>query len=329
MQAVRPLARRASVEDARVVLDAVAEPHLAQHLHVVLRALAQPVGLQQLALGLELGRALVELAPDLGDRRLDRALLDVVVRRRPDADVLDVVLDELARQRVEVLQALDLVAEQLHAVGRLRVGGEDLQRLAPHAEVRAPERSVVARVLDRDELAQQPVAVDVVAALEQHHVAVVGLRRAHAEDRRHRRHDDHVAPAEQRRRRRVAQAVDLLVDRRVLLDVEVLGRDVGLGLVVVVVRDEVLDGVVGEERAELVAELCRQRLVVRHDERRALQALDRRRHRHRLAGAGRAQERDEALLILHARGDIVDRLGLIGGGREDRVELERRHSWTL
>jgi len=43
----------------------------------------------------------------------------------------------------------------------------------------------------------------------------------------------------------------VLVDRAVLLDVEVARRDVGLGLVVVVVADEVLDRVLGEELAEL------------------------------------------------------------------------------
>jgi hypothetical protein len=70
------------------------------------------VRLQQLALRLEVGALLVELAADLLDRAVDRALLDVVVRRGPDRDVLEVVLDELAGERVEVLQALDLVAEQ-------------------------------------------------------------------------------------------------------------------------------------------------------------------------------------------------------------------------
>ena len=45
------------------------KPDLAQHLHVVLRALAQAVGLEQLALGLELGAALVELAADLARPR--------------------------------------------------------------------------------------------------------------------------------------------------------------------------------------------------------------------------------------------------------------------
>ena len=56
--------------------------------------------------------------------------------------------------------------------------------------------------------------------------------------------------------------------RRVLLDVRVRRRHVGLGLVVVVVRDEVLDGVVREELLELAVELRRQRLVVRDDQRR-------------------------------------------------------------
>ena len=121
------------------------------------------MGLEQLALGLELGAALVELAPDLRDRALDRALLDVVVRRRPDRDVLEVVVDQLAGERVEVLQALDLVAEERRAEGRLGVGREDLERLPAHAERAAAERRVVARVLDRDELAQQLVAVDEVA----------------------------------------------------------------------------------------------------------------------------------------------------------------------
>jgi hypothetical protein len=199
--------------------------------------------------------------------------------------VLEVVLEQLARERVEVLQALDLVAEQRRPVGRLGVGGEDLQRLAAHPERPAAQRRVVARVLDRHELAQELVAVDLAALGEQDHVRVVGLGRAHAEDRRHGGDDDHVAPAEERRRGGVAQPVDLLVDRRVLLDVQVLARDVRLGLVVVVVGDEVLHRRVGEERAELVAQLRGQRLVVGHDQRGLLELGDRGRHRHRLARA--------------------------------------------
>jgi hypothetical protein len=128
-----------------------------------------------------------------------------------------------------VLDRLDLVAEEDGAVGGLGVGREHLERLAAHAERAAAERLVVARVHVVDELAQDLVAVDHLALLQQRDLGVVLLRRAEAVDAGHRRHHDHVAAREQRARGRVAKPVDLLVDRRVLLDVQVLGRDVRLG----------------------------------------------------------------------------------------------------
>ena len=59
----------------------------------------------------------------------------------------------------------------------------------------------------------------------------------------------HVAALEQRLGGAQAEAVDLLVDAGLLLDVGVGLRNVGLGLVVVVVGDEVLDRVVAGRSA--------------------------------------------------------------------------------
>ena len=70
----------------------------------------------------------------------------------------------------------------------------------------------------------------------------------------------------------MAQTVDVVVDGRVLLDVEVLGRDIGLRLVVVVIAHEVLDRVLREELLELVAELRGKRLIMRDHQRRALES---------------------------------------------------------
>ena len=126
------------------------------------------------------------------------------------------------------------------------------------------------------------------------------------------------------------QPGDVVVLRRVLLDVEVGLRDVRLGLVVVVVRDEVLDRVLREELAELVAELRGQRLVVRDDERGPLELLDRPGHGRRLPGAGGAEHGLELVAPLDALGELGDRLrlvcrrvvgvmGLESGGHRDRV----------
>src|SRR5690349_23077517 len=60
-----------------------------------------------------------------------------------------------------------------------------------------------------------------------------------------------------------------LVHARLLLDVGVGARDVGLGLVVIVVADEIFDRVVGEEALELAVELGGQDLVRRDQDRKS------------------------------------------------------------
>jgi hypothetical protein len=64
--------------------------------------------------------------------------------------------------------------------------------------------------------------------------------------------------------------LDVLIDRGVLLDVGVTRGNVGLGLVIVVVGNKVLDSVLRKEFAEFAVQLGRQRLVMGQDERRAL-----------------------------------------------------------
>ena len=122
-----------------------------------------------------------------------------------------------------------------------------------------------------------------------------------------------IAAGEQVRRGRVPEPVDVVVPRAVLLDVEVGLRDVGLGLVVVVVGDEVLDRVVREELAELVAELRGERLVEGDDQRRPADLLDDPGHRRGLPGAGRAEEGLVALAGRQPRGEGLDRRRLVAG----------------
>ncbi len=174
-------------------------------------------------------------------------------------------------------------------------------------------------------LREQDVAVDLLALGEEDGLLLVLLRRADPVDARHRGDDQHVAPRQERARGRVPQAVDVVVHRRVLLDVEVGLRDVRLGLVVVVVGDEVLDGGGREELPELVAELRRERLVVRDHEHGPLDLLADPGHRRRLAGAGRAEERLEAVALVDRARELGDRLRLVAGRRVGGGDAERGH----
>ena len=146
-------ARAPAVDRRRVVLDAVAVADLLHHLEVVLRAHAQPLRLEQLALLLEPGEALLELGLDADDRLPHPLVAGDVVGGREDDELVEHG-DLLAGERVDHLDPLDLVAEQLDADRRLLVGGVHLDGVAPHPELAPHEVHVVALVVHVDELAQ-------------------------------------------------------------------------------------------------------------------------------------------------------------------------------
>jgi hypothetical protein len=121
---------------------------------------------------------------------------------------------------------------------------------------------------------------------------------------------------------RVAHLIDLLVDRRVLLDVGVCSRDVGLGLVVVVVADKVFDGILREQRLELLVELRRQGFVVGDDQCGPLHGLDDIGHRE---GFPRARDPEKDLVRVPAfypPGQFLDGTGLVAPGFEFGDEPE-------
>jgi hypothetical protein len=172
--------------------------------------------------------------------------------------------------RVHDRQSRDHVVLEFDADVEVLVGRAHLDDIATDAELAARQVEIGALVLDRNEPVEQLASPQRMpgARLDAHAAPVLG--RAEAVQTRHARDDDHVLALEQHRSRLQPEAVDVIVDARVLGDVRVRGRDVRLGLVVVVVADEVADTVLGEELLELPVQLRGERLVRRDDQRRTL-----------------------------------------------------------
>ena len=103
---------------ARVVLDAGAVAELAHHLEVERRPLAKTRALERPALGFEPGDPLLHLGFDVDDGFLELVGRRHVVRRRVDVRLL-ALGEELARERIELGDALDDVAEELDPDERL------------------------------------------------------------------------------------------------------------------------------------------------------------------------------------------------------------------
>ena len=319
----RRLARHAAGEEARVILDPRATARRGDHLQIEIGALLQPLRLKQLALGDQFLQPFCQLEFDRLHRLFQRRPRRDVVRIGVDADIIE-ARDLFAGQRIELDDLLDIVAEERHAPrGIVIMRREDFERIAAHAEIAALERGIVTLVLQRDELAHDLALIDHLALLEVEDHRRIGLDRADTVEARYRRHDDHIIAFEQRARRRVPHPVDRFVGRAFLLDIGVAARDIGFGLIVIVIADEIFDRVIGEERLHLAVELRREDLVGRQDQRRPLHRLDHLGHGEGLARSGDAEQHLIALPRLGLRDQLGNRGRLVARGGVFRHNLER------
>ena len=130
------------------------------------------------------------------------------------------------------------------------------------------------------------------------------------------------ATLEERTRGAHAQLVQLVVDRGLLFDVGVRRREIGFRQVVIVVADEVFDGVLRKEILEFVIELRSERLIVREDNRRAVRGGDHFGHRECLAGAGDAEQDLMLFADVNAVRKLGDGLRLVAAGLVVAGEFE-------
>ena len=222
---------------------------------------------------------------------------------------------------------LQRVAPELDTTGEFVVRGPDVDGIAADAKLSPLQRQVAPLVVHGDELLEQLVAGELRAGGEPHHHRPVVVRRTEAVDARHARHHHHVAAADEGAGGREPQSVDLLVDRGILLNIDVALRNVGLGLVVVVVADEVVDGVVREEVTKLGIQLGSERLVVREHERGPAHAGDHVGHREGLARAGHPHQHLRGPSVGDPADERIDRgrlvaRGLVGGDEFEDAGVE-------
>ena len=298
---------------AGVVLDPLAEAHLLQHLDIEKGPLLDALGLHQHVLLPEPADPLLQFQPDL---------LHGPLQGLPGRHVVGGGIDgntwrgggstwppEAGRSR---LMASTRVAEELDPVGPLVVmGRKDLHDVSPHPEGPAVEVHVIPFVLDLHQFPQQVVPAVVVPLVEEDVHGLVRLGGADAVDAGDRGDDDHVPPGEEAPGGGMAQLVDLVVDGGILFDVGVGGGEVGLGLVVIVVGDEVLDGVVGEELLELAVELGRQGLVGGDDQGRPVHRGNDVGHGKGLAGTGDPEQHLVPVAAVETGNELFDSEGLI------------------
>ena len=315
-QAIGALAGFAPVEIARVVLNARAVAQLLDHLHVILHALLDALGLDAIAQLLEV----VDLSHQVVLYPTDGALGLLLARHKEVGRINLVLVETLQRaqgERVALLDGVDLVVPPTNAQHVVAVGHGHQHRIALDGEIASLQVDVVAHIERVDQLAEKLIAVELLAAPDGHHVLLHRHGCAHTIDARHRRHDDDVLSA----RQQVAdggqtELVDLFVDGEVFLNIGVGGGQISLGLIVVVIRHVIVDGVIGEEAAHLLIELGGERLVMAQYQRGLVDVGNDIGHRERLTRTGHTKQHLGRVALAYAVGELPDGLGLVARGLE-------------
>src|SRR5262249_26591453 len=150
---------------ACVVLDAVAVANLPDHLQIEHRALVEPLRLEQAAFRFQRATPPDELLLDRLDCPPRAVAWRDEMRFRIDRNLV-VTPDRLSRQRIEGRQLVDVISKQLDAQALLFVRRIDFDDVAADAEGSASEVVIVALVLDLDQLSEDFLAADPLAALE-------------------------------------------------------------------------------------------------------------------------------------------------------------------
>ena len=221
------------------------------HLQVIPSTHSQALSFQQFAVGIEPLQALGQLGFDPHHGCTHSFFASHVVSRRENQD-LGRCTEGFARNRVNHTDAIDGVAEHLDScdggfISRLQFDG-----VASHPKISTAKCHVVAFVLQVHQPTQNTLLVVLNTLMQLEQIALVLLGIAHAVNTAHRCHHDHITTSEQCFGGRVAEPIDFVVDRRVFFNEGVTRRNVRLGLVVVVVADEILHPIVREELLHLL-----------------------------------------------------------------------------
>ncbi|CAI8178501.1 MAG: Uncharacterised protein [Alphaproteobacteria bacterium] len=229
----------------------------------------------------------------------------------------------LSGQRVELGQAVNLITEHFNPPSAVFImRRKHVNRIAADAKIAARKSHIIAPILQCHQIGEQLRAANIHAFFKLQRHAGIAFHRADAVNARHGSDDNYVIAFQQRPRRGMAHAVNLLVNIAFFFDVSVGARHIGFGLVIIVIRDEILDRIFREEALKLAVKLRRQCFVGGQHKGRALGTLNDLRHGEGLAAAGYAEQHLIALLIFNAVNQFFNGLRLVAGRVKFRDHFE-------
>lgn len=226
---------------------------------------------------------------------------------------------------LDTSDTIECVTKKLQSDDRFARTRPDLEDVSLHEEHPWLPIGCGSRELDHDELSDEIFEDIVVSHLHTQTLCLILVNITDTIDTGDGGDDDDVFSREEALSRRMTQSIDLLVDGGFFFDVGSGLHHVCLGLVVVIVGYEVVDGILWKKLLELLSELSGKGLVVCHDESRTLETRDDIRHGKCLARASHTEKCLKIIACLDRSHECLDRVRLVASGRVGGVEFKNRH----
>ena len=176
---------------------------------------------------------------------------------------------------VNAFDRLNLITPKRNPNGVVSIGEKDVHRITIHPKIPPIEFSPCSTVQTRYQLVEEFVSGYFLSHFYGNHTFMKFHGVPDSVYARDGGHNDHVSSSAQERRGGTqTQFLNFLIDPKVLFNVGVGHWDEGLGLVIIVIRNEVLHEVVREEFFELTIKLSGEGFVVTQNEGGSLRFLN-------------------------------------------------------
>ena len=299
-----------------VVLNPVAVAELLDHLQVEHGALLQPLRLDQPVLAVKGLQPLLQLRLDGLHGNLQPVPGGDEMTARKDG-IFGQTLKHHAAQRIDNGNGLDGIPKEPDPDRPLLlVDRKNIDHIPPGPEGAPVKGDIVSLIEHVDQTPLHLLRRKIAPRLQEEMHVLIFLRRAEAIDAGDGGDYHHIFAGQQGAGCRMTHLVDGIVDGRILFNIGIGLGDIGLRLVIIVIGDEIFDGIAGEKLPELRKQLGGQGLVRGDDPGRTLHPFTDTSHGKGLARAGNPQKNQAFLSSFHSTDQFFYSLGLVSGGLE-------------
>ena len=270
-QRVRPLTGQPAVKIPRIILNPGTVPQLLNHLNVIFHTLLDTLSPHTITHLREKINPLTQILTNTPDSNLLLLLRRHKQIRR--IHLIPIKRNSMHRHilRINLLNTLNLIIPERHTNEIHTIGNKHINRVTLHTKLTPRRTHVITHIKRINQHPQQPIPAQPLTNTDINHRTTQRSRTPHAINTRHRRDNHNIPPArKQSRQCRQPQTVNLIINRKILLNIRVRMRQISLRLIIVIVRNIILNRILRKKLLHLSIKLGSQRLVMTQNQRRTI-----------------------------------------------------------